>query len=209
MTTVREICTRAIKRLNIVDVLETPTAQDMVSALDMLNEMMWGWHSNGVNTLMQADWALDDTFAFFVPPLELEASTISALSYRGTWNASTNSPALATSVGTAGYAYKVSDAGSTTLDDVTSWAVNDYAVFDGLKWLKSIDSTRLHGAVVANLALRLGEEFAKEPTQRLVASAADGWFTLHGYYVKPPKAGFDSALISMPSRTAATSFDEL
>lgn len=208
MTTVREICTRALKRVTVIDALETPSAQDAVTALDCLNEMLRGW-STSMNMLQQDDWALADTFVFFVPPLDLEAQSISLLDYRGTWDASANSPALATAVGTEGYAYRVSTAGSTTLDDVTSWSVDDYAVFNGVKWLKGIASNRFHGAIIANLAKRLCEEYSVQPTALLVSAAADGWFTMQGYYVKPPKAGFDLALRSMPSRTLANSFEEL
>lgn len=209
MTTVRDICTRALTRIGVVSALETPAAEDMATARDRLNELMWGWHANGMNTLMQADWALDDVFRFFVPPLDLEARTISALSYRSAWDANANSPALATATGTEGYGYKVTTAGTTTLDDVSSWAVNDYAVFDGLAWLKSVDSTRFNGGITANLAKALCDDFGTEPTALLMSAAADGWFTMQGYYVKPPKAGFDKALMQMPSRTAVNSFEEL
>jgi hypothetical protein len=53
----------------------------------------------------------------------------SALSYQGTWNASTNSPTLTSSVGTAGYYYIVSVAGSTSLNGISSWAVGDWVIF--------------------------------------------------------------------------------
>lgn len=209
MTTVREICTRALRRPGIVDQIDNPSAEAHRDALAALNEMMWGWHARGINTLMQADWGLDDTFAFFVPPVVLTAETIDVLDYRGTWDASTNSPALATAVGTKGYAYKVSTAGSTTLDDVSSWALNDYAVFDGTEWLKSLSSERLHSGITAMLALRMCDDYAIAPSPVLVASAADAWTSLQPYYVKPPTAQFDKALTSMPSRTRAVSFEEL
>jgi len=41
------------------------------------------------------------------------------LDYQGTWNASTNTPTLASGVGTNGYYYIVSVAGTTNLDGVT------------------------------------------------------------------------------------------
>ena len=56
--------------------------------------------------------------------------------YQGTWNASTNSPTLTSSVGTAGYYYIVSTAGSTNLNGITSWAVGDWAAFNGSVWQK-------------------------------------------------------------------------
>lgn len=59
-----------------------------------------------------------------------------AIIYQGTWNASTNSPALASSVGTKGFLYKVGTAGSTTIDGISQWNVGDSIVFDGTVWDK-------------------------------------------------------------------------
>jgi len=65
-------------------------------------------------------------------------SQIDALSgatiYKGLWNASTNSPALTSSVGTSGNFYIVSVAGSTSLDGITNWGVGDWAIFNGSVW---------------------------------------------------------------------------
>lgn len=63
-------------------------------------------------------------------------NVIGALNYKGTWNASTNTPALASGVGTKGDYYVVSVAGSTNLDGVTLWGVGDWAVFNGTAWQK-------------------------------------------------------------------------
>ena len=62
------------------------------------------------------------------------------LSYQGTWNASTNTPALTSSVGTNGYYYVVNVAGSTNLNGITDWQVGDWAIFNGSTWQK-IDQT--------------------------------------------------------------------
>jgi hypothetical protein len=53
------------------------------------------------------------------------------LNYQGTWNANTNTPALASGVGTKGYLYQVDVAGSTTLDGNSTWDVGDFANFNG------------------------------------------------------------------------------
>lgn len=58
------------------------------------------------------------------------------LSYQGAWNASTNSPTLTSSVGTNGYYYVVSVAGSTNLNGITDWAIGDWAIFNGTAWQK-------------------------------------------------------------------------
>ena len=72
-----------------------------------------------------------------VPINQLPAAVLGALSYQGTWNASTNTPTLTSSVGTKGYYYVVNVAGSTNLNGITDWQIGDWAVynahFPGLK----------------------------------------------------------------------------
>ncbi len=75
-----------------------------------------------------------------VPVSELPAAVLGALSYQGTWNASTNTPTLASSTGTKGYYYVVSVAGNTDLNGITDWLVGDWAVYNGTAWQK-IDNT--------------------------------------------------------------------
>ena len=86
------------------------------------------------------------------------ANIIGALNYKGTWNASTNTPTLVSSVGFKGDYYVVSFAGTTNLNGVTDWQINDWAVFNGSVWEK-IDNTDLvvsvngqTGVVVLNAA---------------------------------------------------------
>ena len=62
------------------------------------------------------------------------------LQFEGTWNASTNTPTLASNVGTSGDYYIVSVAGSTNLNGITDWAVGDWAVFGNTTWTK-VDNT--------------------------------------------------------------------
>lgn len=52
------------------------------------------------------------------------------LNYKGTWNASTNSPSLSDGTGSGGDVYRVSVAGSRNLGSGTiSWEVGDYAIY--------------------------------------------------------------------------------
>jgi hypothetical protein len=62
------------------------------------------------------------------------------LNYQGTWNASTNTPTLTSSVGTKGYYYVVSVSGTTNLNGITDWQIGDWAVYNGTAWQK-IDNT--------------------------------------------------------------------
>jgi hypothetical protein len=68
------------------------------------------------------------------------SNAIGALVYKGTWNASANTPTLTSGVGNKGDYYYVSVAGSTNLDGITDWQVGDLALFNGTVWQK-IDNT--------------------------------------------------------------------
>lgn len=63
-------------------------------------------------------------------------NAIGALNYKGTWDADTNTPSLASGVGVKGDYYVVSVAGNTDLDGTTLWGVGDWAVFNGAIWQK-------------------------------------------------------------------------
>ena len=65
---------------------------------------------------------------------------VGAVTYKGTWNASANSPFLASGVGTQGDYYVVNIAGSTNLDGITDWQIGDWAIFNGSVWQK-VDNT--------------------------------------------------------------------
>jgi len=72
-------------------------------------------------------------------------NALGALNYKGTWNASTNSPALASGVGTKGDYYVVSVAGSTSLDGISNWGVGDWAAFNGSVWQRVEGGADLNG----------------------------------------------------------------
>jgi trimeric autotransporter adhesin len=95
-----------------------------------------------------------------VPISQIPSSIIGGVIYQGTWNANTNTPTLTSSVGTNGYYYLVSTAGTTNLNGITLWSVGDWAVFNGSVWEKvlggsseafqSITVTGLTGYMYAN-----------------------------------------------------------
>ena len=64
------------------------------------------------------------------------------LQFEGTWNASTNTPTLASGTGTSGDYYIVSVAGTTNLDGITDWEIGDWAVFANTTWTK-IDNSQV------------------------------------------------------------------
>lgn len=204
MATARDICTRALKRLGIVAVGESMTAAEAADALADLNDMIASWQTLGVNTLASA-FTLNDTVVFFVPPRILDTetdrtSTSDVLSYQGAWNASTNTPSLATATGTKGHVYKVSDAGSTVLDDLTSQAVDDYIVFNGTEWLKGQSSAKHIQGIIAMLAVRVAPDYGVAVPDVVARDAELGWRAILADYVRPPAATFDAMLTLTRSR---------
>lgn len=65
---------------------------------------------------------------------QIPSSLVGGMIYKGVWNASTNSPAITSAVGTKGWYYKVSVAGTTSIDGNASWTVGDMIVFNGAAW---------------------------------------------------------------------------
>lgn len=62
-------------------------------------------------------------------------NAIGALNYKGTWNASTNSPTLADGTGSKGDYYVVSTAGTQTFDGIQYFfGIGDWIVYNGAVW---------------------------------------------------------------------------
>ena len=110
--------------------------------------------------------SLDSTL--HIPINQLPASVQGALSYVGVWNAATNSPAIASGAGTKGNFYKVSVAGSTTVDGNATWHVGDLLIFDGTTWDK-IDNYEAVTSVVGQVG---AVTLAESDITGLVASLA-------------------------------------
>lgn len=65
---------------------------------------------------------------------------VGAVTYKGTWDANTNTPTLVSSTGTQGDYYVVNVAGTTNLNGITDWEIGDWAIFNGSVWEK-VDNT--------------------------------------------------------------------
>ena len=90
-----------------------------------------------------------------IPAAQLPSSV---MEYKGTWNASTNTPTLADGTGDNGDVYLVNVAGSQNLGSGTiSFAVGDWVVYNGTIWQKSLNSN-----AVASVFGRTGTITAQE-----------------------------------------------
>ena len=86
----------------------------------------------------------------YLTSAQIPPTFVSGASYRGTWNASTNTPTLTSSVGTQGYYYVVTTAGSTTLNGISSWVVGDTVIFSGSVWQKIPSYAVISGGLIDN-----------------------------------------------------------
>jgi hypothetical protein len=123
----------------------TVNAQGQLTALADTNIAITNTQVSGLGTASTRDAGVALGVATLdaagkVPVTELPDAVLGALSYQGTWDASTNTPTLTSSVGTKGYYYVVSVAGTTNLNGVTDWLVGDWAVYNGTAWQK-VDNT--------------------------------------------------------------------
>jgi hypothetical protein len=123
----------------------TVNAQGQLTALADTNIAIANTQVSGLGTASTRDAGVALGVATLdaagkVPVTELPDAVLGALSYQGTWNASTNTPTLTSSVGTKGYYYVVSVAGTTNLNGVTDWQIGDWAVYNGTAWQK-VDNT--------------------------------------------------------------------
>jgi hypothetical protein len=84
-------------------------------------------------------------------------NAIGALNYKGTWNASTNTPTLVSGTGTKGDYYQVSVAGNTAIDGISNWGVGDVIAFNGTTWQRIEGGADLNGV---NLSVSGVADFA-------------------------------------------------
>lgn len=62
------------------------------------------------------------------------SNKLGVLTYKGTWDADSNSPELLSGIGVAGNYYVVSQSGTTNIDGITSWDAGDWVIFNGSVW---------------------------------------------------------------------------
>lgn len=106
----------------------------------LLNSAVIGKVLTGVNITGGSVSATDSILTAFGKLQNQVNSLLGGSIYQSVWNASTNSPTLTSSVGTKGYYYIVSVAGTTNLNGITDWKVGDWAIYDGTSWQK-VDNT--------------------------------------------------------------------
>lgn len=77
---------------------------------------------------------------------------IDAVTYKGGWDASTNTPTLTSGTGDNGDLYYVTVAGTTSLDGISEWAIGDAAIFNSTlsQWQK-LDNSKTQAEVLVDV----------------------------------------------------------
>jgi hypothetical protein len=102
----------------------------------VVGKVLTGLNLTGGGTISDTDSILG---AFGKVQNQISA-LVGGVMYEGTWNASTNTPTIVSSVGSKGDYYIVATAGSTNINGITSWNIGDWIIFNGTTWDK-VDNT--------------------------------------------------------------------
>jgi hypothetical protein len=121
---------------------------------------------------------------------QIPSSLIGALVYQGVWNASTNSPTLTTGVGVKGQYYKVSTAGTASLDGNAFWEVGDMVIYNGATW------DRVEGGVTDVTSV-----FGRVGAISLLSSDVTGALGFTPYNATNPDGYITSATLPVASAT--------
>lgn len=200
MATVQTIITRALRRTGLVGIGQTAPANYSIEALEVFNDMLYGWELRGIDLKLSetrtAEFTLTDTFRLFVAPPNAWKNTLDNFTYKGTWNASTNDQSLSNGSGSDGDCWLISTSGTTSLDGVTDWTADNYALagnFDtgsntqtGLTWRQSVPTRVFYDGIAAALAVRLSEEFGYEIHPFTVDRAKDAMDALYSHNAPSP-----------------------
>jgi hypothetical protein len=130
-------------------------------------------------------------------------NAIGALNYKGTWNASTNTPALASGVGIKGDYYVVSVAGTTSLDGISNWGVGDWVTFNGSVWQRVEGGADLNGVNLSYTGTLTGGTGIIDIGSGQFYKAADGSI---GLGTQVPGAQPNAATISLLASGTNTAF---
>jgi len=119
----------------VYDKIETVIALIPAAPSTVISDTVYGPSWDSVTGIAPSKNAVYDKIT------ALEGLVIGAMIYKGTWNATTNSPAIpAAAAGNKGWYYIVNVAGTTSINGIAEWKIGDWLVSNGAAWDK-IDNT--------------------------------------------------------------------
>jgi hypothetical protein len=148
-------------------------------AATLLNSAVTGKVLTGLNITGNAIVSTDSILTAFGKLQNQVNQLVGGLQYEGTWNASTNTPTITSSVGTDGTFYIVSVAGTTNINGINDWQVGDWIVFHDTTWQKVDNSDSVSSVFgrVGNVVANQADYSAFYP---LIADIKNGVLTVQG-----------------------------
>jgi hypothetical protein len=149
------------------------------ASVTLLNSAVTGKVLTGLNVSGNAIVSTDSILTAFGKLQNQVNQLVGGLVYQGTWNASTNTPTITSSVGTEGAFYIVSVAGTTNINGINDWQVGDWIVFHGSAWQKVDNSDSVSSVFgrVGNIVAVQSDYSAFYP---LIGDIKDGVLTVQG-----------------------------
>lgn len=198
MATAQDLVTRAMRRLQAIDINEQPSAAEMSHGLDVLSELINAWSMDipaiAVRTI-SADLTINDATVTLVDDTTTGLIEDAKLLADGLNLSGTGVPVGA-------YIKEITNRTQFEMSAVASATGSSVAVtFTPIPF-----PVRHERGVVALLAVRLAGDLGyPDAPPRVVADADDGWYALLADYITTPNAVYDAALAA----PAGESIDEL
>jgi hypothetical protein len=149
------------------------------ASVTLSNSAVTGKVLTGLNITGNAIVSTDSILTAFGKLQNQVNQLVGGLQYEGTWNASTNTPTITSSVGTDGTFYIVSVAGTTNINGINDWQVGDWIVFHDTVWQKVDNSDSVSSVFgrVGNVVANQADYSAFYP---LIADIKNGVLTVQG-----------------------------
>ncbi len=149
------------------------------ASVTLSNSAVTGKVLTGLNITGNAIVSTDSILTAFGKLQHQVNQLVGGLQYEGTWNASTNTPTITSSVGTDGIFYIVSVAGTTNINGINDWQVGDWIVFHDTAWQKVDNSDSVSSVFgrVGNIVAVQSDYSAFYP---LIGDIKDGILTVQG-----------------------------
>lgn len=188
MSTAQQLVTRAMRRLQAIDINSEPSSAEMSHGLDLLSELINAWRSQGIPS--QGQTVTGDLTSGSDIVKNVDPSTYSLSKFLNVTG--TGVPAST----------KVKDILSSTSFQLTADATEDGSAVTLTFAVLPVDVS-LEGAIIALLAVRMSEDLGIPVSAKLQMDADRGWADILALMMQNIPSQFDGALTNVPSQRLA------
>lgn len=188
MATAREIITRSLRRIRVVSIMDSPSAEVAKHSLDAFNDLLSGYEADNLSTETVVISGNTSNGSKTITNLDVTANLYN-----------TDDLAIGmrvTGTGVTGQIHTIVSVSELTLTEAaTVTATGVSLTFSSLPMDDSLTE-----ALVAVLAVRLAEDFGASVGPVLARDARRGQAQIDGVFLKVPRSELDATLTDTPSR---------